>query len=526
MYLEALWRSPRAFATATMWWLLGKRMRSRHQFAALLGRSARAYDLWRLRRTVNGGAPTPSHWPKLVAVIRPGTCSEALSQSLSSVAAEGIVAHVLQSEAVEDTARTLDMINWDLDPWILPMEAGDLLEQGAAVAYRTASEKTDARIIYADDDLIGELGRFRTPHLKPCWNPELFKHHDYVSGSCIVRADRADLYRATATSDWPASLVTRLLAEDGRAYHLAKVLHHRRVRPAPSEAHQDIPVRQPLPPLSVVIPTRNGVQLLRTCIEGLRATIYPDLEIIVADNGSDEQATQDYLCALAREGVVVLQQPGPFNYSRINNNAVTAAKGELICLMNNDIEVLSPDWLIQMASQALRPDVGAVGAQLLYPDGRIQHAGVVLGIGEAAGHAHKLLYPAQEGYFRRHALPQFVSAVTAACLVLRKDRFEAVGGLDEENFPVAFNDVDLCLKLGQRGWKSFYEPRAVLVHHESLSRGHDRDRLGAARFAAELASLQRIWRTNDLVDPFHHPGLSRVTEQFALDVYPHTATGL
>jgi O-antigen biosynthesis protein len=504
-----------------MWRLLGKRMRSRHQFAALLGRCTRAYDLWRLQRAANGVMPTSFSWSRLVSVVRQGADKEALQQSLASLAAEGIPAHVLQSDTPEGIARALDMIDWRLEPWILAMEAGDLLAPGARSAYCTAAEKTDACVIYADDDLIGENGRLHTPHLKPRWNSELFEHHDYVTGSCIFRADRADIYEAAAASKWPASLVTRLLAEDGKADHLPEVLHHRRARPEPSRGAPDMSVRQPLPSLSVVIPTRNGVQFLRTCIEGLRATTYPDLEIIVANNGSDEKETLDYLSFLVREGVVVLEEPGPFNYSRINNNAVAAARGELICLMNNDIEVLKPDWLTCMASQAVRPEVGAVGAQLLYPDGRIQHAGVVLGMGEAAGHGHKLLYPEDEGYFRRHALPQFVSAVTAACLVVRKDRFAAVGGLDEENFPVAFNDVDLCLKFRQRGWQSFYEPRAVLVHHESVSRGHDRDSLGAARFAAELAALQRIWRTHGLVDPFHHPALSRVTEQFVLDLYPH-----
>jgi GT2 family glycosyltransferase len=526
VYLEAFWQSPRAFATGAMWRLLGKRMRSRHQFAALLGRSTRAYDLWRLRRAANSASPAPPPWPRLVAVVRQRSCGKALQQSLASLAAEGIVAYVLQSDAPGDIARTLGMIDWALEPWILAMEEGDMLAPSAGSAYHAAAEKTNARVIYADDDLIGKGGRLHTPHLKPRWNPELFEHHDYVTGSCIFQANRADVLVAAAAPTWPASLVARLLAEDGEADHLPEVLHHRRVRPEPSKAVSGMRImHQPLPSLSVVIPTRNGFQLLRTCIEGLRTTTYPDLEIIVANNGSDEKETLDYLRFLAREGVVVLQQPGPFNYSRINNNAVGAARGELICLMNNDIKVLTPDWLAQMASQAVRPQVGAVGAQLLYPDGRIQHAGVVLGIGQAAGHGHKLLYPEEEGYFRRHALPQFVSAVTAACLVIRKDRFQAVGGFDVENFPVAFNDVDLCLKLKQRGWQSFYEPRAVLIHHESLSRGYDSDRFGAARFAAELEALRRIWRTHELVDPFHHPALSRVTEQFALDLYPHAATG-
>jgi GT2 family glycosyltransferase len=300
------------------------------------------------------------------------------------------------------------------------------------------------------------------------------------------------------------------------------VLHHRRSRrPAPAQVAALAP-GQDLPPVSIIIPTRNRADLLRTCIEGLRRTDYPAIEIIVANNDSDEPEALAYLAKLAQEGVTILDQPGPFNYSTINNSAVALANGELLCLMNNDIEVLATDWLAIIATQALRPEVGAVGAQLLYPDGRIQHAGVVVGVGNAAGHAHRFHQPEAEGYFRRHALPQFVSAVTAACLVVRKEKFLAVGGLDAANFAVAFNDVDLCLKLNARGWQSFYEPRAVLVHHESVSRGFDTDPIGAARFAGEIAALQRIWRTNQIVDPYHHPMLSRASEQFALDLTAST----
>jgi len=140
----------------------------------------------------------------------------------------------------------------------------------------------------------------------------------------------------------------------------------------------------------------------------------------------------------------------------------------------------------------------------------------VIGVGNAAGHAHRFLYPDEQAYFRRHALPQFTSAVTAACLLVQRDRFMAVGGLDERHFPVAFNDVDLCLRLNQRGWQSLYEPRATLIHHESVSRGLDQDPVGAARFADELAALKRIWKTDEIIDPFHHPDLSRASERFAI----------
>ena len=212
----------------------------------------------------------------------------------------------------------------------------------------------------------------------------------------------------------------------------------------------------------------------------------------------------------------MVRHDGPFNYSAINNRGVALAGGRLLCLLNNDVEMTDTHWLAMLATQALRAEVGAVGARLLYPDGRIQHAGVVIGVGNAAGHAHRFLRPGDKGYFHRHDLPQFTMAVTAACLVVEREKFLAVGGLDETHFPVAFNDVDLCLRLNQRNWQSFYEPRATLIHHESVSRGLDLDPAGATRFAGELAALKRIWKTDEIVDPYHHPCLSRASEQFAV----------
>jgi GT2 family glycosyltransferase len=268
----------------------------------------------------------------------------------------------------------------------------------------------------------------------------------------------------------------------------------------------------------VIVPTRNRLDLLRPCLEGLAKTNYPDVEVIVVDNDSDDPATVAYLGDLRHSGCRVFRHSGPFNFSAINNRAAGEARGEVLCLLNNDVEVLEPEWLSVMVTQALRDEVGAVGAQLLYPDGRIQHAGVVLGICGGGAHAHRFLRPGEQGYFKRHRLPQFVSAVTAACLVVRRDRFLAVGGFDERNFPVAFNDVDFCMRMNQQGWQSLYEPRATLIHRESISRGDDRNPADAARFASELAALRRLWGTGERVDQFHHPELSPFSEQFVVSL--------
>lgn len=520
MHCEALLKDPPAYLSALRWWVLRKRVRARGQFAALLGRTSAAYGWWMLKEAARQCASTPAT-PPIVALVDGGAGDEEITQTLASLAREGITAYIAGSDVAADLARAGQEIDWSADPWLLPLKAGDCIAPGAARTYRAAIGSGDGVLVYADEDRLDSRGQRDCPHFKPDWNPELFRHYDYLTGACVVRADRTDLARAARAGDWARALVADALSSGDRPVHVPQVLHHRRTLHLPAVPVASLAPAESLPGISVIVPTRNRVDLLATCIAGLEAADYPDVEVIVVDNDSDDAATLAFLDDLPsrdRSGFRIwsLRHPGAFNYSRINNRAVAAARGELLCLLNNDIEMLSTDWLSIMATQALRDEVGAVGAQLLYPDGRIQHAGVVIGMGNAAGHAHRCLRPEEQGYFRRHALPQFVTAVTGACLVVRRDRFLAVGGLDENAFPVAFNDVDLCLKLNGEGWQSFYEPRAVLVHHESLSRGFDRDPEGAARFAKELAALKNRWRTMEVYDPYHHPQLSRASEQFVL----------
>jgi GT2 family glycosyltransferase len=513
-HLCALMKHPVAYLRAMFWRILGKRLRARSQMTPLLGDTPYAYALWQMREDGDGASAPGGSPPIIGLVVEWGNCDPGVAETLKGLSAEDVPAFVVNPDDPDALLRVAEAIDWRNEPWLMVIRGGDQMAPGFADTYRSAIAQADVCVAYADDDIIDHRASRRAPHFKPDWNAELFRCHDYLSGACICRLDKQELQDLASDADWPRQLVARGVAKGG-VVHLRRILHHRRARPVPDGLPSPtIPANLPL--VSIVIPTRNRVDLLRTCIAGVRRTNYPITEIIVVDNDSDDPETLTYLSEQEATGARILRYAGEFNYSAINNYAVAHARGELLCLLNNDIEVLSPDWLPIMATQALRPDVGAVGAQLLYPDGRIQHAGVVIGMGNAAGHAHRFLRPEDEGYFRRHALPQFISAVTAACLVVAKERFLAVGGLDEENFKVAFNDVDLCLRLNQRGWQSLYEPRAVLVHHESVSRGFDRDPVGAARFAGELAALQRIWRTDVVHDPFHHPELSRATEQFAL----------
>lgn len=523
VHADAFIAAPRAYLTACWWRLKRKRVRSRSQFATLLGASPRAYSLWALRRaraaqTAAGKEDTADERqvPPIVALIDMNAGAGGLEETLRSLSVEGISALTIGLGDVPTLAEAAVLIDWSANPWLMLIAPGDRVAPGTANAYLDALLGAGtARLVYADDDLLGRKARPTLPHFKPDWNSELFRHFDYLTGACVVRAVASDLAALSGTRDWSHQLVVRA-TEQGPPLHLRRILHNRRARPAPRVPAAVAVSTDDLPSVSIIVPTRNHVDLLRTCLQGVAATDYPDIEVIVVDNDSDDRETLAYLEALDLAHGRVLRHSGTFNFSAINNRAAKTARGRLLCLLNNDIEMVEPQWLATMAVQALRADVGAVGARLLYPDGRIQHAGVVIGIGNAAGHAHRFLRPDEEGYFRRHALPQFTTAVTAACLVVQRERFLAVGGFDERNFAVAFNDVDLCLRLNQRGWQSLYEPRATLIHHESVSRGLDRDPVGAARFAGELAALQRLWNTDSVVDSFYHPELSRVTEHFMI----------
>jgi GT2 family glycosyltransferase len=521
---DAFCAAPLLYLQGVIWRVRGLRVRSRNRLSALAGRSPRAYALWIARSEGIG----EMRWDTSNATIWPIIdCRheyEGLSETLGSIAEAGSLAKpiVIGDEDVGGVHRIdrpgeIPAIIDANDAWILPLRPGDRLARHSLTSYATAvAEAGNTRVIYADDDLI--LGGMRQqPHFKSDWNPELFEHHDFITGSAILRID-FETDEVPDGGEWVEALAHLELAK-APPLHLRQVLHHRRIRPQPIVPAKpaNLP-RRTLPSVTAVVPTRNGLDLLTTCIDGLRKTDYHSIEIIVVDNGTNDPTTLAYLESLRDEGARILRMPGPFNYSVLNNTAVRHAAGDLICFLNNDVEILDADWLALLAHHAIKPDVGAVGARLLYPDGSIQHAGVFTGIGGGAGHAHRYQRADAEGYFHRAQLPQRVSAVTAACMLVEKRKFTAVGGFDELRFPVAFNDVDLCLKLNCRGWQSFYEPRATLIHHESKTRGADRSKDKQARFARELAALKEVWDTDTVCDPYHHPNLSPFCEEFLVRV--------
>ncbi|MEZ5673230.1 MAG: glycosyltransferase [Thiotrichaceae bacterium] len=252
----------------------------------------------------------------------------------------------------------------------------------------------------------------------------------------------------------------------------------------------------------------------------LQHTDYPQLELIIVDNGSVAMETLTYLQQLQQDSrIIVLRHDAEFNYSQLNNLAVTHAHGEVLALLNNDLEIIHRDWLKEMVSHALRPEIGAVGAKLYYSNNMIQHAGVIVGLGGLAGHNFKFLPKQFTGYYWKPFLTQNYSAVTGACLVLRKQVYDAVGGLNEKQLKVAFNDVDLCLKIGALGYRIIWTPYAELYHHESVSRGADLTVRKYLRLQSEIRYMQTQWATQLAADPFYNPNLTIQFEDFSL-AYP------
>ena len=261
------------------------------------------------------------------------------------------------------------------------------------------------------------------------------------------------------------------------------------------------------PLVSIIIPTRNGLNLLSRCITSIiTETTYLNYELIIVDNGSNDPKTLSYLKNIECEFIKIIRDDSPFNYSKLNNSAVDVANGEYICLMNNDTEIITKNWLEEMMAHACQENVGCVGAKLLYPNNKVQHGGVILGIGGLAGHAHWNLDRNEPGYFNRAMLAQELSAVTAACLLVKKSIYEEVGGLDP-NLAVAFNDVNFCLDVLNKGYRNIWTPFAELYHFESASRGYEDTPEKIKRFKSELDSMQLKWGNSLLKDPAYNVNL-------------------
>lgn len=272
------------------------------------------------------------------------------------------------------------------------------------------------------------------------------------------------------------------------------------------------------PLVSILIPNKDERETLRACLDSIQKTSsYRNYEIIIIENNSTEQETFEYYNEIdGRDGVRVVYWKEGFNYSALNNFGFTFAKGDYILCLNNDITVITPDWLERMIGQCQRQEVGIVGARLYYPDDTIQHAGVIVGIGGVAGALFVGMPRERSGYLRKAILQQDLSAVTAACMMVDRHAWEAVGGF-EEKLAVAFNDIDFCLRIRQKGYLVVYEPNAEMYHYESKSRGYEDTPEKQMRFKSEIDFMQERWKQFlEDGDPYYNPNFSLKTCDYSL----------
>lgn len=367
----------------------------------------------------------------------------------------------------------------------------------------SAKFASDPRLqaVYADVDEGGVVRPL------PQWDPDL--RLDRLAPASPV------FFRGASAAVDPWSRVASLAAAEGTITRIPLPLSRRPYSLAPRLARPPLPQLERLPFVSVVIPTRSRPDLLKQCLLGLaRRTDYPPLDVLVVDNGADRTALAEAVSSVGSDlAVSTMAAHGPFNFSRLINRGVAATRGELVLLLNDDVEAIEPGWLHRMVESALRPDVGCVGARLIYPDRTIQHAGVMLGLAGPCGHLWKGLDEVQAEAVPQVVLPSGRMAVTGACLAVRREVFDDAGGLDEDAFGVALNDIDFCLRTRQRGLRTLYRGDAVLVHHESQSRGSDdANRARRLRLARESQTFLSRWGPLLQDDPFASPAYDLTLE--------------
>jgi GT2 family glycosyltransferase len=444
--------------------------------------------------------------------------------------------------------------------WIALLDHDDLLRPHSLFeAVDALNRFPQTKLIYSDKDKLSKKNHRIQHYFKPDWNYELLLSHNFIAHLTMFRSDlvrEVGGFRPGFEGAQDYDLTLRIVerCDESEILHIPKVLYHWRMLPGSTASSPDekpyamaageraindhlqrtgkngkahlsgigyhvvyeVPVPEPF--VSILIPTKDRLDLLRKCIDSiLTNTDYANFEVVIVDNNSQETATKNWLVEIGRDRrFKILTDTGDFNYSRLNNSAARASSGAFILLLNNDIEAITPGWLREMVSVCAQPGIGAVGARLWYPDGTLQHGGVIVGLGGVAGHAHRGLNIGDDGYMGRATLRQELSAVTGACLLTRREAFEAAGGLDEEYLKVSFNDIDYCLKLRSLGWRIVWTPFADLYHHESASRGSDRTSEKWQRFTREKEVMKSRWQTWIDHDPAYNPNLSLDDNMFSL----------
>lgn len=461
----------------------------------------------------------------------------------------------------EKTAQTYQKcLEMAAGEYIGLLNQNDLLHTDALRAYAEELKEKKAVGIYCDEDSFTEkLSDAHEPLYKPDYAPEFLTGYNYIGQFCVLNREivlKAGGFDSTLAGSQMYDLLFRVFEISDDILHLPRVYYYRRKvenelevevqKTAEISRTDQVAILNHIkrcgkqgtveqledeqrmyrvkylvegtPLVSILIPNKDHVEELMDCIDSIREkSTYQNYEIIIVENGSTEPVTFAYYKKLEQEKAAgVLEWKGGFNYSAINNFAIHQAKGEYVLLLNNDIEVITPEWIEEMLMYVQQKEIGAAGAMLYYYDDTIQHAGVILGIGGVAGHSHKYFQRGARGYMGRLKVVQDLTAVTAACMLVKKSVLEQVGGFDEE-MKVAFNDVDLCMKIREAGYRIVFTPFAELYHYESKSRGMEDSPEKIRRFEGETGHFQKKWnRQLEAGDPFYNRNLTLVTEDFEI----------
>ena len=443
------------------------------------------------------------------------------------------------------------------------LDHDDLLAPNALYEIALALEKNpEADVVYTDEDKVTtDLKEYFQPHLKPDFNLDLLRSNNYICHFFTVRREIVEQvggFRKEFDGAQDYDFIFRCTEEARKILHIPEILYHWRTHkestadnPASKmyafeagkraiEAHlkrtgtdgevshtPDLGfyrVKYPVkgePLISIIIPNKDEKESLEACLKSIwEKTTYKNYEIIVVENNSTSDEIFQYYKEISQKGVRLLRWKKEFNYSAINNFGAAHAKGEFLLFLNNDVTVITPDWLTELAGLCQRKEVGAAGVKLLYPDNTIQHAGCVIGIGGIAGHMFVDMPANRTGYLHKASLLQDMSAVTAACMIMKKQVFDQVGGFTEE-LAVAFNDVDLCLKINKAGSLVVYDPYVQLYHMESKTRGAEDSKEKVRRFQTEIEYMRCHWL--DILkngDPYYNKNLSLTKWNYSLKPLP------
>lgn len=473
------------------------------------------------------------------------------------------IKHVFRPKNGHISAASNSALELATGDFVALLDQDDLLAPHAlSLMVAEALSHPDASLFYSDEDKVDDSGWRSQPHFKPDWNHTLALSQNYVCHLMMIRADLVrevggfrEGYEGAQDHDLLLRCAERI--SPTQIKHVPHVLYHWRmherstskslgtkpyaqlngckvVQEHLARMHRSADVQpeglfykvsyappETWPTVAVIVPTRDKPELLKKCVASILAgTDYPCVELWIVDNGTQDPQARHWLREAALDPRVrVLEDSRPFNYSALNNLAVSKTRADVLCLMNNDIEVTQPGWLKTMVLDLMQPCVGVVGARLFYPDGTLQHAGVIVGLNGTAGHIFRGQARDDSHYMYRSMLPQELSAVTAACMLTRRETFDALDGLDER-FAVAFNDIDYCLRAKEAGWKVVYQPHAELIHHESASRGKDRTKAQKDRLEQEQQLFLYRHAAHVGHDAAYNPNLSKKYEDASISAHP------